>query len=151
MAQIKISEIKNELKSIIKAELDTVYPLRDIQVYRTPQLNIPIFPAVNLETADFMQSRHALGGIKKVRLRINVFIWTKIYDPEQSEDELIDMMETVLGVLEKTENRKRTGLWQDLVTEVTEERIEFGIVEDPENFLQGVKIPIYLEIHLQTN
>lgn len=151
MAQIKISEIKNELRTVIKTELDAVYPLRDIQVYRTPQLNIPIFPAVNLETADFMQTRHALGGVKKVRLRINVFIWTKVYNPEQSEDDLIDIMETVLGVLEKTENRKRTGLWQDLVTEVTEERIEFGIVDDPENFLQGVRIPIYVEIHLQAN
>ncbi len=151
MAQIQISEIKNELRTIIQTELDTVYPARHIEVYRTPQLNIPVFPAVNLETADFMQTRHALGGIKKVRLRINVFIWTKIYDPMESEDELIDIMQTVLGVLERTENRKRTGLWSDLITEVTEERIEFGIVEDPENFLQGVKIPIYLEIHLPTN
>lgn len=151
MAQIQISAIKNELRDIIKAELDTVHPLEGVQVYRTPQLNIPVFPAVNLETADFMQTRHALGGIKKVRLRINVFIWTKIYNPEESEDLLVELMQTVLGVLEKTENRKRTGLWQDLVTEVTEERIEFGVVDDPENFLQGVKIPIYLEIHLPTN
>ncbi len=151
MAQIKIKLIKNELRTIIQDELDAVYPLRQIEVYRTPQLNIPIFPAVNLETADFMQTRHALGGVKKVRLRINVFIWTKVYNPEESEDELFDIMETVLGVLEENENRKRTGLWQDLITEVTEERIEFGIIEDPENFLQGVKIPIYLEIHLQAN
>ena len=91
------------------------------------------------------QKKVGIGGIKEKQLRIHIWLWVKIYDPQEAEELLNELGMSLLELIESKSLRKRDGLWDELDVEPTEERVEFGVVEDPENFLQGIRIPIYVK------
>jgi len=151
MANFDINLIKEEIKNELQAFVDTTFPTHHITIYRHPYFNTASFPAINIETVDMYQRKVAIGGVKEKQLRLRVWIFVKIYDPDEAEALLNDIGMEVLEFIESGGMRKRTGLWDELDVEPTEERFEFGAVEDPENFLQGLNIPVYVKRRVVIN
>lgn len=145
MANFDINLIKEEIKNELQAFVDAKFPTHHVTIYRHPYFSTASFPAINIETVDMYQSRVGIGGIKNKRLRLRIWIFVKIYDPDEAEVLLNDIGMEVLEFIESGGMRKRDGLWDFLDVEPSEERLEYGAVDDPENFLQGLNIPIYVE------
>lgn len=144
MPTFDVNIIKETLRTEIQDFFDTNYPDEMVVVYRHPYFNGAQFPCVNLSTEDIYQENIAIGGIKEKRLRIHIWLWVKIYDPNEAEELLNELGMSLLELIESRELRKRDGIWDYLDLEPSEERVEFGVVEDPNNFMQGLRIPIYV-------
>jgi hypothetical protein len=145
MPTFDVNIIKDTLQSEIQNFFDTNYPDEQVVVYRHPYFNGAVFPCINLATEDMYQEKIGIGGIKEKQLRIHIWLWVKIYDPQEAEELLNELGMSLLEFVESRSLRKRDGIWDELDIEPTEERVEFGVVEDPENFLQGMRIPIYVK------
>lgn len=144
MPTFDVNIIKETLRTEIQNFFDTNYPDEQVVVYRHPYFNGSHFPAVNLSTEDIYQKKISIGGMKEKQLRIHIWLWVKIYDPDEAEELLNELGMALLEFVESKAMRQRAGIWDELDLEPTEERVEFGVVEDPENFMQGLRIPIYV-------
>lgn len=150
MPNFDVNIIKEELRIEIQNFFDTEFPDQHVMVYRYPYFNGAFFPCVNLETVDMYQKKIGIGGMKEKQLRLHVYLWVEILDPNESEALLNEMGMALLEFIESRSIRRRDGLWDEVDVEPTEERLEYGVVEDS-NFLQGIRIPIYVKRMVMIN
>lgn len=145
MPVFDIDEIKEELRARMQTFVDAQFPDQHIEIYRHPYFNTASFPCINIDTVDMYQRKAGIGGIKQKELRLRIWVFVKVYNPDEAESLLNQISMSLLEFLESKDNRKVDGLWDELDLEPTEERLEFGAIEDPENFLQGMNIPVYVK------
>jgi len=140
MATGNYGGIYNEVKRAIRDRLISCFNASTdkVDIYEAPYQNIPVFPAVTIETIGRDKKYSGIGGIHKKTIDYAVWVYTDVLESVEAEEWCLDLTEKVEGFLlsDKTLGGKVSTLSLD-------EPIQFGQVEQGENnFLQGARIPI---------
>jgi hypothetical protein len=130
--------IKNSLENQIKEHL-AQKGREDVDVLSVPRQNIQMFPAVSVELVNRTLPKVALG-VEELRLQFNVWVYVKIIDPIEVEQEglkLVDIVEEAI-VKDKTLN----GM-VDYLTIEGESEINF-VSQTDGMFLHSSRIPLLI-------
>ena len=140
MATVNYGGIYNEVKQAIIDKLIVSFNSSPdkVDIYPAPFQNIPIFPAVTVETIGRDKKYVAVGGVHKKDIDFAVWVYTNVLESVEAEEWCLYLTDKVEGFLlsDKTLGGKVTTLSLD-------EPVQFGQVEQGENnFLQGARIPV---------
>lgn len=130
-------EIKTALQSQIVTYLNS--KSEKVDVYKVPYQNIPLFPAVALETKERRKAKKGLG-VRELQLDMNIWVYVDILDVEDAESECMRIMEIVEDAIESNKTVGGTVHYLSI-----DDTAEFGTVQNGEaSFLQGARISVTL-------
>lgn len=128
------NQIKYALQDQIKAHLAAENEVAD--VYPVYYQNIPLFPAVAIQTERRTKTKKSVGKISEVKLLFNVWTYVKIADFEDAEAECMRLTEIVEAAIEADKTLGGISMYLTI-----DDELDFGVVETNEGvFLQGSKI-----------
>jgi hypothetical protein len=128
-------EIKHALKAQIINFVNSAK--EQVDVYSVPYQNIPIFPAVTLETTSRRKPKKAVG-VKQLELDMVVWVYVDILDAEDAEEECMRILEIVEDAIESDKTLGGACHYLSI-----DDEAEFGTVQNGEaSFLQGVRLPV---------
>lgn len=136
------SHMYNEIKDALKDQIANYLNNHNekVDVYPVPYQNIAVFPAVALELTTRRKVKKGLG-VRNLELDMVVWVYTNIFDAEDTEKECFRISEIVEDAIEsdKTLGGKVHYLSID-------DDAQFGTVQQGEaNFLQGAKLSVKIE------
>lgn len=128
-------EIKTALMNQIVNYLNEVG--EKVDVYPVPYQNIPMFPAIALETDRRRKPKKGVG-VKQLELDMVVWVYVDIMDAEDAEDECLRLLEIVEDAVESDKTLGGACHYLSI-----DDEAELGTVQNGEaSFLQGAKLPV---------
>lgn len=134
---------KYALLDQIKAHLAELNEVAD--AYPVYYQNIPLFPAVAIQTERRKKVKKGVNKISEIELQFNVWTYVKIADFEDAEAECMRLTEIVEAAIEKDKTLGGVAMYLTI-----DDELDFGVVESNDGvFLQGSKILLTVKKRIQ--
>jgi len=131
------SDTKDALKSQLEAHFDTLnYP---IEVHPLPYQDILNFPAISLELTGRRKPKRGVG-VRQLEMTFNVWVYTNILDEEEAEEQCLEIVEMVEQAIELDKTLGGVSHYLSI-----DDEVEFGTVEQGQDFLQGARISLVVQ------
>lgn len=133
----KYEQIKKALYDQIKAGL-LLEDETDVDVYKVFYQNIPLFPAVAIQTERRNKVKKGINRVGEVTLSFSVWVYIKILDYNDAENECMRLAEIIENIIEEDKTLGGTVNYLSI-----DDELGFGQVEARDGiFLQGAKISL---------
>lgn len=127
-------EVKNKLAETLRNGFEERNMVVD--VYDSYYQNIPMFPAVAIETERRTKKKRGTNQLEEIIFKFNVWTYVKIMDYTDAENACLELTEIVEDIIEADKSLGGLVNYLDIDAD-----LDFGVVESTTGvFLQGSKM-----------